>query len=88
MKHMQRSQQNLNKEDRLLKRYFRDDTVQKQCSFNTNSNQHKLGVPFRFNMPEIAYTYDLLRDDLFHPAYNDYVLIEKIYNDFNDEFYK
>ena len=62
-----------------LKSIFGDDTVWKQCSFNTWSNQHKLGgKPFRFNMPEIGYTYDSLRDGFIPPKPgNDYILIEK-----------
>ena len=62
-----------------LKGIFGDDTVWKQCSFNTWSNQHKLGgKPFRFNMPEIGYTYDSLRDGFIPPKPgSDYVLIEK-----------
>ena len=62
-----------------LKGIFGNDTVWKQCSFNTWSNKHKLGgTPFRFNMPEIGYTYDSLRDG-FIPAKpgNDYRLVEK-----------
>ena len=39
-----------------LKSIFGSDTVWKQCSFNTWSNQHKLGgTPLRGNMPEIGY---------------------------------
>ena len=62
-----------------LKGIFGSDTVWKQCSFNTWSNKHKLGgTPFRFNMPEIGYTYDSLRDGFIPPKPgNDYVLIEK-----------
>ena len=34
--------------------------------------------PFRFNMPEIGYTYDSLRDGFIPPKPgNDYILIEK-----------
>ena len=39
-------------------------------------------------MPEIGYTYDSLRDGFIPPKGSDYVLIEKITMDFNDEFYK
>jgi len=62
-----------------LKGIFGNDTVWKQCSFNTWSNKHKLdGTPFRFNMPEIGYTYDSLRDGFIPPKPgNDYILIEK-----------
>ena len=62
-----------------LKGIFGSDTVWKQCSFNTWSNKHKLGgTPFRFNMPEIGYTYDSLRDGFIPPKPgNGYVLIEK-----------
>ena len=62
-----------------LKSIFGNDTVWKQCSFNTWSNKHKLGgTPFRFNMPEIGYTYDSLRDGFIPPKPgSDYVLIEK-----------
>lgn len=62
-----------------LQGIFGNDTVWKQCSFNTWSNKHKLdGTPFRFNMPEIGYTYDSLRDGFIPPKPgNDYILIEK-----------
>ena len=62
-----------------LKGIFGSDTIWKQCSFNTWSNKHKLGgTPFRFNMPEIGYTYDSLRDGFIPPKPgNGYVLIEK-----------
>ena len=62
-----------------LKGIFGNDTVWKQCSFNTWSNKRKLGgTPFRFNMPEIGYTYDSLRDGFIPPKPgSDYVLIEK-----------
>jgi hypothetical protein len=62
-----------------LKGIFGSNTVWKQCSFNTWSNKHKLGgTPFRFNMPEIGYTYDSLRDGFIPPKPgSDYVLIEK-----------
>jgi hypothetical protein len=62
-----------------LKGIFGSDTIWKQCSFNTWSNKHKLsGTPFRFNMPEIGYTYDSLRDGFIPPKPgNDYILIEK-----------
>ena len=62
-----------------LKGIFGDDTVWKQCSYNTWSNKHKLGgTPFRFNMPEIGYTYDSLRDGFIPPKPgNDYILVEK-----------
>ena len=51
----------------------------KKCSFNTRENVHILGgTPFRFNMPEIGYTYDSLRDGFIPPKPgNDYILIEK-----------
>ena len=50
-----------------------------QTSYNTQGNQHKLGgTPFRFNMPEIGYTYDSLRDGFIPPKPgNDYILIER-----------
>ena len=62
-----------------LKGIFGDDTVWKQCSYNTWSNKHKLGgTPFRFSMPEIGYTYDSLRDGFIPPKPgNDYILVEK-----------
>ena len=62
-----------------LKGIFGSDTVWKQCSFNTWANRHKLGgTPFRFNMPEIGYTYDSLRDGFIPPKPgNDYILIER-----------
>ena len=62
-----------------LKDIFGSDTVWKQCSYNTWSNQHKdSGTPFRFNMPEIGYTYDSLRDGFIPPKPgNDYILIER-----------
>lgn len=62
-----------------LKGIFGSNTIWKQCSFNTWSNKHKLGgTPFRFNMPEIGYTYDSLRDGFIPPKPgSDYVLIEK-----------
>ena len=62
-----------------LKDIFGSDTVWKQCSYNTWSNQHKdSGTPFRFNMPEIGYSYDSLRDGFIPPKPgNDYILIER-----------
>ena len=62
-----------------LKGIFGSDTIWKQCSYNTWANKHKLGgTPFRFNMPEIGYTYDSLRDGFIPPKPgNDYILIEK-----------
>ena len=62
-----------------LKGIFGRDTIWKQCSYNTWANKHKLGgTPFRFNMPEIGYTYDSLRDGFIPPKPgNDYILIEK-----------
>ena len=62
-----------------LKGIFGSDTIWKQCSYNTWANKHKLGgTPFRFNMPEIGYTYDSLRDGFIPPKPgSDYVLIEK-----------
>ena len=63
-----------------LKGIFGSDTIWKQCSYNTWANKHKLGgTPFRFNMPEIGYTYDSLRDGFIPPKPgNDYIFIEKI----------
>ena len=65
-----------------LKDIFGNDTIWKQCSFNTWSNKHKLGgTPFRYNMPEIGYTYDSLRDGFIPPKPgSNYILIEKNYN--------
>ena len=62
-----------------LKGIFGDDTVWKQCSFNTWSNQHKLGgTPLRGNMPEIGYQWDVLRNAFIPPKPgNGYILIEK-----------
>ena len=62
-----------------LKGIFGSDTIWKQCSYNTWANKHKLGgTPFRFNMPEIGYTYDSLRDGFIPPKPgNDYIFIEK-----------
>ena len=62
-----------------LKGIFGSDTIWKQCSYNTWANKHKLGgTPFRYNMPEIGYTYDSLRDGFIPPKPgNDYILIEK-----------
>ena len=62
-----------------LQNIFGSDTVWKQCSYNTWSNQHKdSGTPFRFNMPEIGYSYDSLRDGFIPPKPgNDYILIER-----------
>ena len=62
-----------------LKGIFGSDTIWKQCSYNTWANKHKLGgTPFRFNMPELGYTYDSLRDGFIPPKPgNDYILIEK-----------
>lgn len=62
-----------------LKDIFGNDTIWKQCSFNTWKNKHKLGgTPLRYNMPEIGYTYDSLRDGFIPPKPgSDYILIEK-----------
>ena len=62
-----------------LKSIFGSDTIWKQCSFNTWKNKHKLsGTPLRYNMAEIGYTYDSLRDAFIPPKPgNGYILIEK-----------
>ena len=62
-----------------LQGIFGSDTKWKQCSFNTWKNKHKLdGTPLRYNMAEIGYTYDSLRDAFIPPRPgNDYILIEK-----------
>ena len=62
-----------------LQGIFGSDTKWKQCSFNTWKNKHKLGgTPLRYNMAEIGYTYDSLRDGFIPPKPgNDYILIEK-----------
>ena len=62
-----------------LQGIFGSDTVWKQCSFNTWKNKHKLdGTPLRYNMAEIGYTYDSLRDAFIPPKPgNGYILIEK-----------
>ena len=72
-------QQKKNKDIDYLKGIFGDDTVWKQCSFNTSKAliNINLGKPFRFNMPEIVYTYDSLRDGFIPPNHNDYILVEK-----------
>ena len=63
-----------------LQGIFGSDTIWKQCSFNTWANKHKLsGTPLRYNMAEIGYTYDSLRDAFIppKPSGNGYILIEK-----------
>ena len=62
-----------------LQGIFGSDTIWKQCSFNTWKNKHKLGgTPLRFNMAEIGYTYDSLRDAFIPPKPgNGYILIER-----------
>ena len=62
-----------------LQGIFGSDTIWKQCSFNTWKNKHKLGgTPLRFNMAEIGYTYDSLRDAFIPPKpCNGYILIER-----------
>jgi len=62
-----------------LQDIFGNDTVWKQCSFNTWANKHKLGgTPFRGNMPEIGYQWDVLRNAFIPPKPgSDYILIEK-----------
>jgi hypothetical protein len=62
-----------------LQGIFGNDTVWKQCSFNTWSNKHKLdGTPFRGNMPEIGYQWDVLRNAFIPPKPGkEYILIEK-----------
>ena len=62
-----------------LKGIFGSDTIWKQCSFNTWKNKHKLGgTPLRYNMAEIGYIYDSLRDAFIPPKPgNGYILIEK-----------
>ena len=61
-----------------LKGIFGSDTIWKQCSFNTWKNKHKLGgTPLRYNMAEIGYTYDSLRDAFIPPKpYASWVLVE------------
>ena len=42
-----------------LKGIYGDDTVWKQCSFNTHENKHSEDkTPFRYNMAEIGGTYN------------------------------
>ena len=62
-----------------LQGIFGSDTVWKQCSFNTWKNKHKLGgTPLRYNMAEIGYTYDSLRDAFIPVKPGDgYVLVER-----------
>ena len=62
-----------------LQGIFGSDTVWKQCSFNTCKNKHKLGgTPLRYNMAEIGYRYDSLRDAFIPPKPgNGYVLVER-----------
>ena len=62
-----------------LQGIFGSDTIWKQCSFNTWKNKHKLGgTPLRYNMAEIGYTYDSLRDAFIPPKPgNGYVLVER-----------
>ena len=62
-----------------LQGIFGSDTIWKQCSFNTWKNKHKLGgTPLRYNMAEIGYRYDSLRDAFIPPKPgNGYILIEK-----------
>ena len=62
-----------------LQGIFGSDTIWKQCSFNTWKNKHKLGgTPLRFNMAEIGYTYDSLRDAFIPPKPgNGYILVER-----------
>ena len=62
-----------------LKGIFGSDTIWKQCSFNTWKNKHKLGgTPLRYNMAEIGYRYDSLRDAFIPPKPgNGYVLVER-----------
>lgn len=41
-----------------LKGIFGQDTIWKQCSFNTHANKHSGGkTPFRYNMAEVGGTY-------------------------------
>jgi len=80
--HMDVSDSNTEDEQRgidYLQSIFGTDTSWKQCSYNTWSNEHKdNGKPFRFNMPEIGYSYDSLRDGFIPPKpSNDFILIEK-----------
>ena len=62
-----------------LKSIFGSDTIWKQCSFNTWKNKHKLsGTPLRYNMAEIGYRYDSLRDAFIPPKPgNGYILVER-----------
>ena len=62
-----------------LQSIFGSDTTWVQCSFNTWKNKHKLsGTPLRYNMAEIGYTYDSLRDAFIPPKPgNGYILIER-----------
>ena len=62
-----------------LQSIFGSDTTWVQCSFNTWANKHNLGgTPFRYNMAEIGYTYDSLRNAFIPPKPGDgYILIEK-----------
>ena len=76
-----------------LKGIFGSDTIWKQCSFNTWKNKHKLGgTPLRYNMAEIGYTYDSLRDAFIPPKPgNGYILIEKTFQwtstaDFSNDY--
>ena len=62
-----------------LQSIFGSDTTWVQCSFNTWANKHNLGgTPFRYNMAEIGYTYDSLRNAFIPPKPGDgYILIER-----------
>tara|TARA_B000000475_G_C15926601_1_gene419013 strand:- start:443 stop:862 length:420 start_codon:yes stop_codon:yes gene_type:complete len=62
-----------------LQSIFGSDTIWKQCSFNTWKNKHKLGgTPLRYNMAEIGYRYDSLRDAFIPPKPgNGYILVER-----------
>ena len=65
-------------EDYYLNKYS-EATLVKRTSYNTLANEHKLGgTPFRGNMPEIGYQWDVLRNAFIPPKPgNDYILIEK-----------
>ena len=62
-----------------LQGIFGSDTIWKQCSFNTWKNKHKLGgTPLRYNMAEIGYRYDSLRDAFIPPKPGSgYILVER-----------
>ena len=52
----------------FLQNLYKDRTVWKQTSYNTDSNNHKLGgTPFRKNFAGIGYQYDEGRDAFIAP---------------------